>query len=196
MGKIVADISMSLDGFVTGPDPDIEHGLGRGGEPLHAWAIESTSEVDAEVLRDGVEATGAVVLGRRLFDIVDGPNGWSEDMGYGARHAGTPPMFVVTHTAPDSVRLASLFSFVTDGLEAAISHARAAASGKNVVVMGGAAVVRQSVEQRLVDELQIHLSPIVLGAGTRLFEGGHATPLIQQAVRVSPFATHLVYRLK
>jgi dihydrofolate reductase len=195
MTKIVADITMSLDGFVTGPNAGPDHGLGIGGEPLHAWVTESDNEIDAQVLREAVEATGAVVLGRRLFDVVDGPNGWNEDMGYGAGYAATPPMFVVTHRAPDSVRLASQFSFVTDGLEAAIDQARAAARDKNVVVMGGGHVIRQSVESRLIDELRLHLSPLVLGSGTPLFDGGQPTQFIQESVRVSPFATHLTYRL-
>jgi dihydrofolate reductase len=79
MTKIVADITMSLDGFVTGPDPDLDHGLGHGGEPLHRWALESEHEVDTEVLRRSTEESGAVVMGRRLFDTVDGPQGWNEE---------------------------------------------------------------------------------------------------------------------
>ena len=82
----VADISMSLDGFVTGPDPDLDHGLGHGGEPLHTWAIDSDDEIDAEVLATR-PTSGAVVMGRRLFDIIDGPKGWNDEMGYGAAHA-------------------------------------------------------------------------------------------------------------
>ncbi len=132
MTKIVADISMSLDGFVTGPDPDLEHGLGRGGEPLHTWAVQSTADVDAEIVRETTEATGAVVMGRKLFDIVDGPHGWSDEMGYGAGLAGTPPFFVVTHSIPQPVRLRLRFTFVTDGLEAAVNQAREAAGGKDV----------------------------------------------------------------
>ena len=97
MTKVVADISMSLDGFVTGPDPDLQHGLGRGGEPLHSWAVDSDAEVDAEVLHEATERSGAVVMGRRLFDIIDGPGGWNDEMGYGAGLVGTPPFFVVTH---------------------------------------------------------------------------------------------------
>lgn len=129
------------------------------------------------------------MLRRRLFDIVDGPNGWDEEMGYGARHVGAQPMFVVTHHVPKTVRLTSLFTFVTHGLEAAINQARSAANDKNVVVMGGADVVRQSVDLRLIDELQIHLAPLVLGSGTPLFEGALPTSLIQQSVRVSRSAT-------
>jgi dihydrofolate reductase len=196
MTKVVADISMSLDGFVTGPDPDLEHGLGRGGEPLHTWAVSSDDDVDAEVLRDATEGTGAVVMGRRLFDIIDGPHGWSDDMGYGAAHAATPPFFVVTHSAPDHVRLDLTFTFVTDGLEGAIEQARAAAGAKDVVVMGGGDVVRQCVDAGLADELRIHLAPIVLGAGTPLFAGSGRHQLVQRAVRVSTTATHLTYSVE
>src|SRR5271154_4745833 len=111
MTKVIADISMSLDGFVTGPAPDLSHGLGVGGEPLHYWAIQSSDEVDAQILREATEATGAVVMGRRLFDFVDGPNGWNDQLGYGAELAATPPFFVVTHSVPTSVRLSLGFTF-------------------------------------------------------------------------------------
>lgn len=196
MSKVVADISMSLDGFVTGPEPDLENGLGKGGERLHDWAFDGDSEVDVEVLQGGVESTGAVVMGRRLFDIVDGPNGWSDDIGYGAGLAATPPVFVVTHQAPKEVRLALRFTFITDGIDEAINAARAASGEKDVVIMGGADVVRQSLTTRLVDELRIHLAPIVLGSGTPLFKGGETALLVQTSVRVSPHATHLTYRLR
>ena len=195
MTKVVADISMSLDGFVTGPDPGMAQGLGRGGEALHDWAISSDDPVDAEVLQTAMERSGAVIMGRRLFDIIDGPHGWNDEMGYGAGLAGTPPFFVVTHSAPADVRLDLQFTFVTDGLAHAIALAREAAGAKDVVVMGGADVVRQCVEDGLVDELSIHLAPVVLGAGTPLFTGGTRTELIQRSVEVSPAATHLVYAL-
>ncbi|HEX5587222.1 MAG TPA: dihydrofolate reductase family protein [Acidimicrobiia bacterium] len=192
--KVVADITMSLDGFVTGPDPDLEHGLGRGGEPLHEWVF-SDDPVDAEVLREATERSGAVIMGRRLFDIIDGPDGWNDEMGYGAGHAADPPFFVVTHAAPGKVRLDLDFTFVTDGLAAAIDHARAAAGDKDVVVMGGGDVVRQCVDDGHLDELRIHLAPIVLGAGTPLFGGAHRHQLKQRSVLVSSTATHLTYTL-
>jgi dihydrofolate reductase len=135
MTKVVADITMSLDGFVTGPDPDLEHGLGRGGEPLHAW-VESDHEVDREVLREIAEAPGAVVMGHRLFDVVDGPHVTFAEA----------PIFVVTHSAPAKVRLDLDFTFVTDGLASAIDQAKAAAGDKDVIVMGGGDVIRQCVE--------------------------------------------------
>lgn len=192
MAKVIADITMSIDGFVTGPDPDLDHGLGHGGEPLHEWAF-SDDEVDAQVLEDSTERSGAVVMGRRLFDIVDGPHGWNDEVGYGAKHVGTPPFFVVTHSEPESIRLALDFTFVTDGLASAIRLAQAAAGTKDVVVMGGGDVVRQCVDDGLADELVLHLAPIVLGAGTPLFAGAARRELRQREVRVSPYATHLTY---
>jgi dihydrofolate reductase len=194
MTKVVADITMSLDGFVTGPDPGLDHGLGVGGEALHTW-VKSDHEIDRQVLREIAEAPGAVVMGRRLFDIVDGPHGWSEEMGYGGEHATTPRFFVVTHSLPDKVRLGLDFTFVTDGLASALEQARAAAGDKDVYVMGGGDVVRQCVDAGLADELIIHLAPIVLGSGTPLLIDCRQRRLIQRDVRVSPTATHLTYTL-
>jgi dihydrofolate reductase len=184
---------MSIDGIVTGPDPDLDHGLGHGGGSLHTWAIDSDNAVDAEVLREATEASGAVVMGRRLFDIVDGPHGWNNQMGYGAGLAGTPPFFVVTHSVPDHVRLDLEFTFVTNGVAAAIKSARTASHGKDVFVMGGAEVIRQCLDAALLDELRIHLAPVVLGSGTPLFDGAERRELEQRSVRVSPTATHLIY---
>jgi dihydrofolate reductase len=186
MSKIVADISMSLDGYVTGPNPaDIEQ--------LHAWVFDG-DVLDAALLRENVEATGAVVMGRRLFDIVDGPKGWSDDEGYGPGIKAAPPVFVVTHSRPQTVRLKRQMTFVTDGVAAAITAARKAAGPKDTVVMGGADVISQSLSIGLVDELRIHLAPIILGAGTPLFKGGVSVPLVQRLVRASQRATHLTYR--
>lgn len=194
MTKVVADISMSLDGFVTGPGAGPEHGLGIGGEPLHTWVFQP-DDVDTDVLREATEMSGAVVMGRRLFDIVDAPQGWNEEMGYGAGHAATPPFFVVTHSPPAQVRLDLRFTFVTGGVAPAIEQARAAAGDKAVVVMGGGDVIRQCVDAGLVDELRIHLSPIVLGAGTPLFAGSGRHEMVQRSARVSANATHFVYDL-
>ena len=193
MTKVVAEITMSLDGFVTGPHPDVDHGLGVGGEPLHVWALSSDDPIDADVLRESVEDTGAVVMGRRLFDTVDGPNGWSDLMGYGATHNATPPFFVVTHSVPEHVRLSHDFTFVTDGLESAIRQARAAANDKNVVVMGGGDVVRQCIDLGLADELRLHISPILLGSGTPLFGNADGRELVQKEVKVSATAIHVTY---
>jgi dihydrofolate reductase len=196
MSKVIADISISLDGYVTAPDAGPEHGLGVGGEGVHAWVLEEPrSPVDEEVLARSFESTGAVVMGRRLFDVVDAPNGWNDDVGYGHdQDQSHPPLcYVVTHERPERVRLASRFRFVTDGVAAAIEQARASASDKDVVVMGGANVVDQCLAAGLADELRIHLSPVLFGGGTRLFDLVRPMTLVQRDVTVSPRATHLTY---
>jgi len=167
MTKVIADITMSLDGYVTGAGADPQHGLGDADE-LHTWVMDQDA-VDAEVLERGMARSGAVVMGRRLFDVIDGPDGWSAEMGYGAEHAGTPPFFVVTHDAPRDVRLTRelglQFAFV-DGLAAAIEQARSSAGTHDVVIMGGGDVIGQAIEQGLLDELHLHIAPMVLGGGT------------------------------
>jgi dihydrofolate reductase len=195
MARVVADISMSLDGFVTGPHAGPANGLGDGGGPIHDWVF-SEDAVDRAVLAEATERSGAVVMGRNLFDVVDSPDGWTDDMGYGAHHAKRPPFFVVTHRPPDVVRLSLDFTFVTDGVAAAVDAARTVCpSDRDVVVMGGGDVVHQAIEGHLVDELRIHLSPIVMGSGTPLFGNATRQQLRQQRVRVSSDATHLTYEL-
>ena len=196
MSKVIADITMSLDGYVTAPGADQEHGLGVDGEAIHAWVLEQPrSPVDEAVLASSFEQTGAVVMGRRLYDIVDGPHGWSDEVGYGhdQNQSVAPPCYVVTHEPPAEVRLASRFRFVTGGVAAAVDEARAAAGDKDVVVMGGANVIDQCLAAGLVDELRIHLSPLLLGGGTRLFDLTGPMTLIQRQVTESPRATHLTY---
>jgi dihydrofolate reductase len=198
MSKVIADISMSLDGYVTAAGVDSEHGLGVGGEAIHAWVLEEPRDpVDEQLLASSFERTGSVVMGRRLYDIVDGPHGWSDEIGYGydRDQSVAPPCYVVTHQPPARVRLASRFRFVTGGVADAIAQARAAAGDKDVVVMGGANVVDQSLAAGLVDELRIHLSPLILGGGTRLFDLVGETRLVQGDVTVSPRATHLTYEV-
>ena len=151
MTTVVADISVSLDGFVTGPDAGPDNGLGTGGEPLHTWVLESDDPVDAEILARSTERSGAVVMGRNLFDVIDVPSGWSDEMGYGAQHAARPPFLVVTHEPPTDVRLKLDFRFVAD-VPTAIEQAQAVAGDKDVFVMGGGEIIRQSVDAGLVDE--------------------------------------------
>jgi dihydrofolate reductase len=195
MGKVVADISMSLDGFVTGPDPGPANGLGTGGEGLHTWAF-SSDPVDRAVLTSATEATGAVVMGRRLFDVVDGPLGWNDEVGYGAGLAAAPPVLVVTRNPPATVRLADRCTFVVNGVRSAIDMARSMADDRDVVVMGGAAVIRGALAADVVDELRLHLSPVLLGGGTPLFDGGVSPRTLRQThVRASAHATHLTYRV-
>jgi dihydrofolate reductase len=195
MTAAIAEISISLDGLVTGLNPGLEHGLGDGGEALHQWAFDSSDPVAARVMADGPLAAGAVVMGRRTFDAIDGPRGWQADSGFVPGVAFTPPVFVVTHAPPATCRLADQCAFVTGGVAAAIAAARAAAGDGHVAVMGGAEVIRQAVTQRLVDELRLHLAPVVLGMGTPLFTASLPVRLVQDRVLVSSHATHLRYRI-
>jgi dihydrofolate reductase len=201
MTRIIADISVSLDGFVTGPDPGPENGLGIGGDALHTWAFSEDPD-DRRILREATARSGAVVLGRRLFDVVDGPGGWNDETGYGAGEVGKPAFVVVTSSLPESVRLTDLdWTFVTSGLPDAVSTAReraeAASSDRgedlDVVLMGGGATIGSAVVAGLVDALTLHLAPVVLGAGTPLFTGGPARTLAQRSVTSTTTATHLTY---
>ncbi|MFJ4950883.1 dihydrofolate reductase family protein [Streptomyces sp. NPDC088760] len=201
MTRIMADISVSLDGFVTGPDPGPDNGLGTGGAALHTWAFSDDPD-DRRYLHEGTIRSGAVVLGRRLFEVVDGPYGWDDSSGYGAGEVGKPAFVVVTSSPPKSVRLTDLdWTFVTTGLPDAVTAAReraeAAASGSgtelDVVLMGGGATIRSALDAGLVDVLTLHLAPVVLGAGTPLFTGGPPRTLVQRSVTATSTATHLTY---
>ncbi|MBO8190156.1 dihydrofolate reductase family protein [Streptomyces oryzae] len=201
MTRIIADISVSLDGFVTGPDPGPDSGLGTGGDALHTWAFSDDPE-ERRLVREATARSGAVVLGRRLFDLVDGPNGWNDEIGYGAGEVGKPPFVVVTSSPPESVRLTDLdWTFVTTGLPDAVTAAReraeaaSADSGKDldVVLMGGGATIRSALDAGLVDTLMLHLAPVVLGAGTPLFTGAVPRTLVQRSVISTSTATHLCY---
>ncbi len=199
MTRIVADISVSLDGYVTGPNAGPGNGLGDGGEALHTWAF-SDDPHDRRLVREATERSGAVILGRRLFDIVDAPDGWNDEVGYGAREAGRPAFVVVTSERPTSVRLTDLdWTFVTTGLADAVAAARERAASSRrgadlaVVLMGGGATVGSAVAAGLVDSLSLHLSPVLLGGGTPLFPEGTRRTLVQRSAVATSTATHLVY---
>jgi dihydrofolate reductase len=212
MGKVVFDISTSLDGFVAGPNPSLEDPLGQGGERLHEWVVGLASwreshglsggeqNAESEMVAEGLASTGAVVMGRRMFSGGSGPweddpkaNGW-----WGEEPPFRNPVFVLTHHEREPLVLGeTTFTFVTDGVESAVEQARAAAGDKNVLVAGGAAAAQQALSAGLLDELQIHVVPVLLGAGTRLFEGGvgQEAQLERDRVVDSSAATHLRYRV-
>ncbi|MDG9720663.1 dihydrofolate reductase family protein [Streptomyces sp. DH24] len=201
MTRIIADISVSLDGFVTGPGPGPDNGLGTGGEALHTWAFSDDPD-DRQVLREATACSGAVVLGRHLFDVVDGPQGWDDTSGYGAGEVGKPAFVVVTSSPPESVRTSNLdWTFVTTGLPDAVTAARERAeaassdSGRDldVILMGGGATIGSALDAGLVEALTLHLAPVVLGAGTPLFTGGAPRTLVQRSVISTSTATHLTY---
>jgi dihydrofolate reductase len=197
MSQVVVDISVSLDGYVTGPNVGIGNGLGDGGMALHDWVFHGDAE-DSALLDATFEATGALIQGRNLFDIIDAPGGWSDEMGYGARPTGevNPPVFVVTHSAPAKTRLGDRFRFVGSPQEA-VEQARAVAGGKDVFVMGGGQVCHQILAAGLADVLRLHVASVVLGAGTRLFpaEPSESVQLELTEAISTPAAQHLTYRV-
>ncbi|MCW2767090.1 MAG: bifunctional deaminase-reductase domain protein [Nocardioides sp.] len=193
MSRVIADITMSLDGFVTGPGAGPEAGLGLDSDGLHAWAIDSDDPVDRGLLEELTAASGAVIMGRNTFDVIDGPRGWNEEMGYGADQVGKPPFFVLTGAPPGRTRLPLDWTFVTDGPASAVRQALAVAGDKDVYIMGGGATIAACLEAGVVDRLRVHLSPELLGAGTPLFAGTGRHRLVQRDVRVSRVATHVLY---
>ena len=210
MGTIV-DISMSLDGFVAGPNPSLEHPLGEGGERLHEWAVGleafherhgqegGEASADSERVRETFDSIGAFVMGRGMYSGGEGP--WDADPNADGWWGDDPPfrapVFVLTHHARERATKegGTSFTFVTDGVESAIRQAREAAGEKNVGVAGGADAVQQALRAGLVDELRLHLAPVLLGSGTRLFKGLVDVELGRTEVVGSPAVTHLTYRV-
>jgi dihydrofolate reductase len=199
MGKATADITMSLDGFIAGPNDRPGNGLGDGGEVLHEWVygLKSWREPhgleggatgeDADILDEAMSAVGAVVLGRWMYECAEG---WGDDPPFRV------PVFVVTHDARDREdKGETSFTFVTNGIESALDQAGAAAGDKNVSIAGGASIIRQYLSAGLLDEIQIHVAPVLLGQGKRLFEGTGGDQIKLETARVvdSPAVTHLKY---
>jgi dihydrofolate reductase len=202
MGKVATGLSMSLDGFIAGPNDGPGQPLGEGGERLFEWFSAGDTEYglpgtemvfrvspqSAEMLREAHAGMGAFVTGRRTFDI---SNGWG----------GSPPLgvptFVVTHAVPDEwVYEGSPFTFVTDGVESAVERARAVAGDRDVAV-GAASIAQQCIRAGLLDEVHVDLVPVLLGDGVRLFEHLGAGPIELESTRVIEGAgvTHLTFRV-
>ena len=201
VGKVILEISMSLDGFVAGPNDGPELPLGAGGERLFAWYSSGearftmpdgkmqfqVSPASAELLRQGLAAVGALVTGRRTFEIAQAWNG---------RHPMDVPVVVLTHTVPQEWgKPGSPFTFVTDGIESAIRQAQALAGGKNVAV-GTASTAQQCLKAGLLDEIQVDLAPVLLGGGVRLFDclGNGPVDLESTGVVAGQGVTHLSFR--
>ena len=197
MSKVVAGITTSVDGYITGPDDGPGKGLGEGGERLHYWVFggpwtyenepegEPTGE-DAAWLAEASSRLGAVVCGRGTYEAAEH---WGDKNPWGL------PFFIVTHR-PEEEPESGEFTFVS-GLEAAVERARKSAGDKDVNVMGGADVIRQALEAGIVDELTIVIAPVVLGGGKRLFEGfSQSLDLEHLGVRQSQFATFIDYRVR
>lgn len=191
MSKVISEISMSLDGFITGPNVGVGNGLGDGGERLHDWRFDAKTAADAAIEAEIITSTGAVVLGKGMFDVGFEP--WGDPPPF------RMPVFVVTHEArpPLPMQGGTTYNFVTGGIEAALELARAAAGDKNVGIWGGADIIRQYLKAGLLDEMQIHLVPILLGGGVRLFEDFDAAgiQLRRKNSVETPSATHLHFEV-
>jgi dihydrofolate reductase len=201
MGKVAADISMSLDGFIAGPNDSPELGLGEGGERLHEWLFDlaswrerhglsgGRSDRDAEILEEAFADVRAIVLGKRMFENA---KEWGDEPPF---HV---PVFVLTHEARELLvkEGGTTFTFVTDGVESALAQARAAAGDGDVSVAGGANTIQQFIRAGLLDEIQVHVVPVLLGGGIRLFDNlGPDIELERTRIVESPDVVHLRFRI-
>ena len=213
MGRVTLDISMSLDGYVAGPNRTVEQPLGQGGEQLHEWTVGlatwrerhglsgGTRDADDEVVRESIAAAGPVLMGRRMFSGGEGP--WEDDPMADGWWGDDPPfhapVFVLTHHAREPLlkQGGTSFTFVTDGIESALAQAQQEAAGdRNVSVAGGANVVQQFLRAGLLDEMQLHIVPVFLGGGVPLFENLAGAPgkfEVTSAIH-SPAVTHVKFR--
>lgn len=212
MAKFRFQISVSLDGFVAGPNPSEADPLGEGGEQLHEWVIKLAAwrqphgreggEVNASsvVMEEALDNVGATVMGRNMFG--GGPGPWGDDPWdgwWGDEPPFRTPVFVLTHheREPLEKRGGTTFTFVTDGIESALEQAKQAAGGKDVSLGGGAEVAQQYLAAGLIDELDLNVVPVLLGGGTRLFDNLAGTDLGLEQVRAieAPGVTHIKYRV-
>jgi len=190
MGKVIYDISMSLDGFITAANVRPEAGLGDDGERLHDWAFNSADPRNRELLAKGA-SLGAIISGRHNYDLAvpywqaDGPTGDAR-----------VPTVVVSHTVPQDIPAGGVYRFA-DGIEAALEEAQKAAGDKEIAIMGGGNIAAQFIELGLVDEISSHLVPVLFGSGIRLFEhlGSEHVPLETLEVIETKEAIHLRFRL-
>jgi dihydrofolate reductase len=209
MGSVTCHISISLDGFVAGPNQSIENPIGVGGMELHQWMFETAHwreqhgqtggkpTADSEVLDEAVQNVGAYIMGRKMFGGGDGAwdktwKGW-----WGAEPPYHVPVFVLTHhpRQPLSMQGGTTFTFVTNGIGSALEQARSAAGDQDVAIAGGASTVRQYLAAGMLDELYLHIVPIILGAGERLLENVGNPTLEPVKVIASPAVTHVRYRI-
>ena len=189
MGLVICDISTSLDGYVTGPNDSRENPFGDGAGMLHDWMFDAATDVDRAILQEMLDGVRAIVMGRKSFDKNEGDGGWGD-----GGPVGDTPCFVVTHNRPTGPYPA-VYTFVTDGVVSAIEQAKQVA-GDKVVGLHGATVMQQALPLGLVDEIRVHVIPVLLGGGTPLFATlDSAITLERTLVLVTPAATHLRFRM-
>jgi dihydrofolate reductase len=195
--RVVCDIAVSADGYAAGPNQSLEHPLGEGpSERLHSWMFDTPDENAGEIAQ--ITDAGAFIMGRNMFGPVRGE--WSGDWRgwWGDEPPYHAPVFVLTHHEREPVEMAggTTFHFVTGGIGEALERARDAAGERNVAVAGGASTVNQFLTAGLLDELRLHVAPVLLGSGERLFEGLPPGELEQVSARAASLVSHVTYRLK
>jgi dihydrofolate reductase len=189
MTRVICDMSMSLDGYVTGPKDSRENPFGDGAEMLHDWIFEAATDEDRAIVQDVRDNVGAIVMGRTSFDKNEGDGGWND-----GGPLGDTPCFVVTHHAPERSH-PSIYTFVTDGVATAIEQAKQTAGDKKVSLFG-ATVMQQALPLGLVDEIRVHVIPVLLGGGTPLFAALDSTISLERTqVVATPAATHLGFNV-
>ena len=189
MARVICDMSMSLDGYVTGPNDSRENPFGDGAEMLHDWLSDAATAEDRAVLQHMLDSVGAIVMGRKSFDKNEGDGGWGD-----SGPVGNTPCFVVTHHEPTTSH-PPIYTFVTDGVVSALEQAKQRA-GDKVVGLHGATVMQQALPLGLVDEIRIHVIPVLLGGGTPLFAGlDSAISLERTQALATPAAMHLGFRV-
>ncbi|KGI68500.1 dihydrofolate reductase family protein [Mycolicibacterium rufum] len=202
MPRTNLSMSISADGFVAGPSQDRDHPLGVGGERLHRWHLgpDADHPVNRQVASEMLDGMGATIMGRNMFGPVRGDWADSDWTGWwGEEPPYHCPVFVLTHHGRDSIEMAggTTFHFVTDGIESAYAQARAAAGGADISIAGGASCARQAIAAGLVDEIDLQVSPVILGSGERLFDGfTSGTPELELTrVLDAPQVAHLRFRV-
>ena len=198
MGKVTAHVSISLDGFMAGPDQSEESPLGIGGMRLHKWHLgDITDPVDKEATNDLLKQRGAYVMGRNMFGPIRGE--WSRDWNgwWGDEPPYHAPVFVLTHHPRESVEMqgGTTFHFVTEGFDTALQRAREVAGDLDIGIAGGASTLRQALQARVVEQLTLDVAPVLLGRGERLWDDVPDLELEPIGVAHSPNATHLTYRV-
>ena len=189
MALVISDMSISLDGYVTGPNDSRENPFGDGAGVLHAWISDAATDDDRAILQAVLDDVGAVVMGRTSFDKNEGDGGWGD-----AGPLGDTPCFVVTHSRPTASH-PPVYTFVTDGVVSAIEQAKTAA-GDKVVGLHGATVMQQALPLGLVDEIRVHVVPVLLGRGTPLFGTLDASITLERThAQTTPAATHIGFRV-
>jgi dihydrofolate reductase len=189
MALVICDMSISLDGYVTGPNDSRKNPFGDGAGGLHDWIFDGATDDDRALLQEAIDGVGAVVMGRRSFDHTEGDGGWGD-----GGPVGDTPCFVVTHHKPTAT-YPSVFTFVTDGVASAIEQAKRTA-GDKVVGLHGATVMQQALPLGLVDEIRVHVMPVLLGGGTPLFGALDSSITLERTHELAtPAATHIGFRV-